>query len=88
MIRTGRLSHPVTAANSQRRFDQHVGNTLASNTGANLRESMTRMGHASPQAALIYQHATAERDRAIADALGAMIEDAFGAADSQNDDET
>ena len=30
---------------------------------------MARMGHASPQAALIYQHATAERDRAIADAL-------------------
>jgi hypothetical protein len=26
-----------------------------------------------PQAALIYQHATAERDRAIADALGEMI---------------
>jgi integrase len=49
---------------------RHVGNTLASNTGANLRELMTRMGHASPQAALIYQHATAERDRAIADALG------------------
>ena len=27
------------------------------------------MGHASSRAALIYQHATAERDRAIADAL-------------------
>ena len=52
---------------------RHVGNTLASNTGANRRELMARMGHASPQAALIYQHATAERERAIADALGAMI---------------
>ncbi len=31
------------------------------------------MGRASPQAALVYQHATAERDRAIADALGEMI---------------
>jgi hypothetical protein len=34
---------------------------------------MARMGHASPQAALIYQHSTAERDRVIADALGEMI---------------
>jgi len=57
---------------------RHVGNTLASNTGANLRELMAQMGHASPQAALIYQHATAERDRAIADALGAMITEQLG----------
>jgi hypothetical protein len=31
------------------------------------------MGHASARAALIYQHASAERDRAIADALEAQI---------------
>jgi integrase len=66
---------------------RHVGNTLASNTGANLRELMAPMGHASPQAALIYQHATAERDRAIADALGAMIEEAVGGADDDRDDD-
>ena len=36
---------------------RHLGNTLAANR-ANLRELMARMGHASPQAALIYQHAT------------------------------
>jgi len=34
---------------------------------------MARMGHASPRAALIYQHASAERDRAIAGALAAQI---------------
>jgi integrase len=62
---------------------RHVGNTLASNTGANLRELMARMGHASPQAALIYQHATAERDRAIADALGEMINEALADDDSE-----
>jgi hypothetical protein len=45
---------------------------------------MARMGHASPQAALIYQHATTERERAIADALGAMITDAL-ADDDAND---
>ena len=33
---------------------------------------MSRIGHTSPQAALIYQHATAGRDRAIADALSDM----------------
>jgi hypothetical protein len=31
------------------------------------------MGHASPRAALIYQHATSDRDRVIADALGSML---------------
>ena len=30
------------------------------------------MGHASPRAALIYQHATAERDRAVAEALSKL----------------
>ena len=34
---------------------------------------MTRMGHALPRAALIYQHATEERDRTIADALSQLI---------------
>ena len=34
---------------------------------------MARMGHASPRAALIYQHATRERDHAIADALNELI---------------
>jgi hypothetical protein len=31
------------------------------------------MGHASARAALIYQHATEDRDQAIAMALGKMI---------------
>jgi hypothetical protein len=34
---------------------------------------MARIGHSSPRAALIYQHATAERDRAIADYLEQTI---------------
>ncbi|MEV0324889.1 site-specific integrase [Micromonospora echinospora] len=48
---------------------RHTGNTLAARTGASTRDLMARMGHDSPQAALIYQHATAEADRAIAQAL-------------------
>ncbi len=51
---------------------RHTGNTLAATTGASTKELMSRMGHASPRAALIYQHATLERDRAIAHALSTM----------------
>jgi len=49
---------------------RHTGNTMAAATGASLRELMERMGHSSPRAALIYQHATRERDEAIAAAMG------------------
>lgn len=45
---------------------RHTGNTLAAASGASTRELMHRMGHASMRAALIYQHATSERDREIA----------------------
>ncbi len=41
---------------------------------------MTRMGHSSSRAALIYQHMTSDRDRAIADRLGAMIREGGGEA--------
>ena len=51
---------------------RHSGNTLAASTGASLKELMRRMGHASPRAALIYQHATTARDRAVAEALSAL----------------
>lgn len=50
----------------------HAGNTWAAATGASTRELMARMGHSNSAAALRYQHATADRDRAIADALSAM----------------
>ncbi|MER5436781.1 tyrosine-type recombinase/integrase [Streptomyces sp. NPDC002588] len=59
---------------------RHTGNTLASTAGASTRELMTRMGHSSSRAALIYQHMTSDRDRAIADRLGAMIRDGGGEA--------
>ena len=41
------------------------------NAGANLGELMARMGHDSERAALIYLHSSAERQRALADAVGA-----------------
>ncbi|WFE25764.1 tyrosine-type recombinase/integrase [Solwaraspora sp. WMMD791] len=52
---------------------RHTGNTLAARTGASTRDLMARMGHDSPQAALIYQHATSEADQAIARALHAAM---------------
>ncbi|MDX3236377.1 tyrosine-type recombinase/integrase [Streptomyces sp. ME03-5709C] len=60
---------------------RHTGNTLAA-SGASLRELMTRMGHSTPRAALIYQHMVNGRDREIADRLGSMIRKARGDGDS------
>jgi hypothetical protein len=54
---------------------------LAAGTGASLRDLMQRMGHDSIRAALIYQHATQNADRHIADALSESIEDAEQAAE-------
>ncbi|WP_436775655.1 tyrosine-type recombinase/integrase [Yinghuangia sp. YIM S09857] len=52
---------------------RHTGNMLAAAAGANTREMMTRMGHSTARAALIYQHATDERQRLIADALSNVV---------------
>lgn len=64
---------------------RHTGNQLAANSGATTRELMHRMGHGSMRAALVYQHATTDRDRNIADALGALID--AGRKDDESDDE-
>jgi len=47
---------------------------LAAGSGASLRELMAHMGHSTPRAALIYQHATKRGERAIGDFLGGLIE--------------
>jgi integrase len=53
---------------------RHTGNTLASRApGASLPDIMARMGHDSPQAALIYQHTNREADRGIADAMDRAV---------------
>ena len=49
---------------------------MAAGQGASLRELMERMGHSSPRAALIYQHATRERDQAIAAGMGKLLKQA------------
>jgi integrase len=52
---------------------RHYANTLAASAGASTRELMSRLGHSSPAAALRYQHATAERDQAIAERMNDLI---------------
>lgn len=54
----------------------HTGKTFAASTGASTKELMSRMGHSSPRAALTYQHATRDRDRALADALSDLVDEA------------
>jgi integrase len=65
---------------------RHTGNMLAA-PGASLGDLKARMGHDSARAAMIYQHATAEADRTIADALDKRIEDSGKAANRGPDDD-
>lgn len=53
---------------------RHVAGTMAAATGASTKELMHRLGHASPRAALRYQHATAKRDEAIADGIDRILD--------------
>ncbi len=54
---------------------RHTGNTLAAGTpGTSTRDLMERMGHDTMRAALIYQHATRDAGRRIADSLEGEIE--------------
>jgi len=53
---------------------RHSAGTMTAVAGATTKELMARMGHSSPRAALIYQHATAERDTAIAAALDVLAD--------------
>lgn len=50
----------------------HAATLAASIPGVTTRDLMARMGHTSPRAALIYQHAAADRDAALAEALSAL----------------
>jgi integrase len=60
---------------------RHTGATLAAATGATTKELMRRLGHSSPAAALLYQHAADDRDAEIARALDAMLGKATASSD-------
>ncbi len=62
---------------------RHAGATLAAQAGATTKELMARLGHASPRAALIYQHAADHRDQAIAESLDRLAGRAHQGAPSE-----
>jgi integrase len=66
---------------------RHTGGTLSAATGATLKELMARLGHSSVRAAMIYQHASRERDRLIAEDLGNLARDARSASAMPEEDE-
>ena len=57
---------------------RHTAGTLAARTGATTKELMVRLGHSSPNASLVYQHASADRDQKIADGLTELFRKAEG----------
>jgi integrase len=66
---------------------RHTGNHLAAAAGASTKELMHRMGHGTMRAALIYQHATSERDQEIARALSRRARAARKKAKKEPDDQ-
>jgi len=52
---------------------RHTANTLTASTGASTRELMYRMGHATSDAAMRYQHATRERDAEVARKVNDLV---------------
>jgi integrase len=89
LVFTADLGGPVRSQHWSRRFRaaadaagapwlhfhdlRHLAGTLAAATGASTRELMARLGHSTPRAALIYQHATAERDHQIAHGIDGLL---------------
>ena len=61
---------PMLAAHLR---DIVAGTTVAAQTGATLKELMSRISHPNARAAIIYQHAAAGRDRTIAAALDRLV---------------
>ena len=63
---------------------RHTGNHFAANSGAGLKDLMTRMGHDSERAALIYQHEARGADQRITDAIDFHVQ---AERDDQGDDD-
>ena len=62
----------------------HAATLTARMPGITTKELMSRIGHSSPRAALIYQHATQERDRTIAH----FLDEAIAIVENQNHQHT
>ena len=90
LVFVGEKGRPVRAGVWQKEWDRarrsiglpdlhlhdlrHVAGTMAAATGAGTKEIMRRLGHATQQAALRYQHATDERDRVLASGIDRLIQ--------------
>ncbi len=53
---------------------RHAGNIWASKAGTSTKDLMARMGHDDMRAALIYQRATSDADKQIADRLSKLVD--------------
>lgn len=66
---------------------RHAGNIWASKAGMSTKDLMARMGHDDMRAALIYQRATSDADRMIANRLSALVDEHRGThPDGDKDD--
>ena len=90
LVFVGEKGAPIRAGVWQREWDRarrsvglpglhlhdlrHVAGTLAAATGAGTKEIMRRLGHATQDAALRYQHATDERDQVLAAGIDRLIQ--------------
>ena len=52
---------------------RHTGATMLAQEGATIAELMDRLGHTTPKAALVYQHAAADRDQLMAERLSGRL---------------
>jgi hypothetical protein len=73
---------PRPARGVAQRRNSH-GRQKVSEAGASLRDLMERVGHSSTPAALIYQHSSVERQRALADAVGVLMAAKLSGGDPQ-----
>jgi integrase len=54
---------------------RHTGHTLATRSGATLKDTMVRAGQSSERAALIYQHSDVERQQEVAAGLDRLVKE-------------
>ncbi|RKN36875.1 tyrosine-type recombinase/integrase [Streptomyces hoynatensis] len=65
---------------------RHTGHTLATQSGATLKDTMVRAGQSSEKAAMIYQHSDRERQREVAEGINARVEAQRAAAERSGTD--
>ncbi|MFF0625049.1 tyrosine-type recombinase/integrase [Streptomyces sp. NPDC004296] len=62
---------------------RHTGHTLATRSGATLKDTMVRAGQSSEKAALIYQHSDLERQQEVASGLDDLVQAARSKPDQK-----